>query len=83
MGPARVIIVLLSCIWNASAFSLVLPAFYDTGFMGFPPRRVVHPPGSSRGTASFFFAGNREAEVKPITFCLLLLFRVFLLFLFS
>ena len=33
--------------------------------------------------ASRFLAGNREAEVKPITFFSLLLFRVFLSFFFS
>ena len=33
--------------------------------------------------ASHFLGGNREAELKPITFSSLLLFRVFLSFLFS
>ena len=42
---SRVILVLLECILNAPAVSLVLPAFDDTGSLGFPPRQVVYPPG--------------------------------------
>ena len=39
----RVILVLRECIWNAPAVSLVLPAFDDTGSLGFPPRHVIYP----------------------------------------
>ena len=59
------------------------PAFEDTGSLGFPPRRVVYPPGSTLGEFPRFLAGNREAELIPTTFSLLLRFRVFLSFLFS
>ena len=38
---ARVVIVLRECIWNAPAVSLFLPAFDDTGSLGYPPGRVV------------------------------------------
>ena len=38
----RVILVLHESIWNAPTDSLVLPAFNDTGFLGFPPLRVVY-----------------------------------------
>ena len=34
-GPARVILVLRECIWNAPEVSLVLPAFDVTGSLGF------------------------------------------------
>ena len=40
--PARVILVLLKCIWNAPTISLVLPDFDDTGTLG-SPRQVVYP----------------------------------------
>ena len=68
---------LRECIWKGSAVSLVLPAFDDTGSLGFPPRQEVYPPGSMVPlwvTASLFFAGNMEAELKPTTFSSLLLF---------
>ena len=80
---ARAIIVLRECIWNALAVSLVLPAFDDTGSVGSSPRRVFIPLVPPWVTASRFLAGTREAEPKPTTFPLLLLFRVFLSFLFS
>ena len=83
MVRARIILVLLECIWNAPAVSLFLPAFVHTGSSGYPLRRVVYRSYvSSLVTGSRFFAGNREAELKPTTFSLLLLFRVFLSFLF-
>ena len=60
------------CIWNA----LVV--------LGFPPRWVVyHSSGSTPMTASRFFVGNREAELKPTTFSSLLRLRVFLTLFFS
>ena len=65
----------LSHIWNASAVSLFLPAFDDTGSIGSSPRRVAY--------TSRFLAGNMEAELKPTTISSLLLFYVFLSFLFS
>ena len=61
---ARVILVLPECIWNPPAVSRVLPAFDDTGSLGFLPRQVVSPLGSMVPpwvTASHFLAGNREA----------------------
>ena len=78
--------VLLECILNVPAVSLVLSAFDNAGFLGFPPRQVVYSPGSMvtpRVTASRFLAGNREAELKPTTFSSFLLFRDILSFLFS
>ena len=39
-------LVLRECIWNATAVSLVLPTFDDTGFLGSLPRRMVYPPSS-------------------------------------
>ena len=54
---ARVILVLRECIWNAPAVSLVLLALHDTGSLGFPPRRVVYPPGV---TVFNLLEGNRE-----------------------
>ena len=42
---ARVILILLECVWNAPAVSLVHPAFDDIGSLGSPPRQVVYPPG--------------------------------------
>ena len=80
---ARVIFVLRECIWNVPAVSLVLPTLEDTGSLGSPLRQVVYPSGSIWVTASGFLTGNREAELKSITFYSLLLFRVFLSFLFS
>ena len=41
----RVILVLSECIWNAFVVSLALPAFDDIDSLGFPPCRVVYPPG--------------------------------------
>ena len=72
---ARVILVLRECI------SLDLPAFDDTSSLGSPPRRVFYPPASMVPlwvTACRFLTGNREAELKPSTFPLLLLFHIFL-----
>ena len=63
--------VLRECIRNAPAFSLFLPAFDDTGFLGSPQHRLA---------ASCFLAGNREAELKPTTCFSLLLFLFFLFF---
>ena len=65
---------------------IVLPTFDDTGSLGSPPRQDLYPPGTmvpSWVTASPFLAGNREDELKPTTFSLLLLFRVFISSLFS
>ena len=45
----RVILLLYECIWNAPAVSLVLIIFDDTGFLGYPPRRVDYPSGSTLG----------------------------------
>ena len=83
---AHVILVLREYILNGPTVSLVLPAFEDTGSLGSPLRQVVYLLGSMVPpwvTASRFLAGNREAELKPTTFSLLLLFRSFLPFLFS
>ena len=41
---AHVIHVLRECIWNAPAFSLVLPAFENTGSLGSPLRQRDYPP---------------------------------------
>ena len=68
--PTLMLFSLWECLWNAPVFSLVLPAFYDTISLG-----------SILVTTSRFPTGNREAELKPTTFSLLLLFRVFLFFL--
>ena len=77
---ALIILVLHECTWNAAAVSLVLPAFDDTGSIGSPPHHMVYPPGSMVPlwvTASYFLAGNREAELNLTTLSSLLLFRVF------
>ena len=64
--------------------SLVLPAFDDTCSLGSPPRKVVyHASVSTVVTESLFLEGNREAKLKPTTYLLLLLFRVYLSLLFS
>ena len=84
-ASARVILVLRECIWNATAVSLVLSAIGYTGCLGSPLCQVVYLPGSMVPpwvAASSFLAGNREVELKPTTFSLLLLFRIFLSFLF-
>ena len=60
----QVILVLRECSWNASAVSLVLPAFDGTGSLGSPPSQVVYP----WVTASRFLAENWEVERKPTTF---------------
>ena len=65
----HVILVLCESIRNAPEVSLVLPNFDDNGSLGF-----MVPP---RMNASCFFMGNREAELKPTTFCSLLVFSVF------
>ena len=70
-------------IWDAPAISLVLSPIDDTSSLGSPPRQVLYPLVSPRVTTSRFLAGNREAELKPTTFSILLFFRVFLFFLFS
>ena len=83
---ACVILVLRECIIYTPAVSLVLPAFDDTGFLGFPSRQVVYPPASivpSWVTASRFISGSSEVDIKPTTISSLILFRVFLSFLFS
>ena len=75
------ILVLRECIGNVPTVSLVLPTYDDTSSLCSPPRRVVCPPSSMVPpwvTASRFFASNREAELKPTFFSLLLLFCVFL-----
>ena len=55
---ARVILVLRECIWNASTVSLVLPAFDDTGSLGFHPRGVGNPSGSTLDDCLPFFYGE-------------------------
>ena len=53
------------------------PSLDDTGSLGSPLHRVVYPPGSmvpTWVTVSRFFAGNREAELKPTTFSSFLIF---------
>ena len=54
---ARFTLGLRECIWNAPAASLALPAFDDTGSLGFPPRRVVYPPCSALGDCLPFHCG--------------------------
>ena len=56
VARARVILVLRESIWSAPAFSLVLPAFDNAGFLGYPPGRVVYPGGFHPGDR---LAGNR------------------------
>ena len=80
---ARVILVLRECIWDAPAVSLVLPTFGNTSSLGSPPYWVYIPLVLPKVTVSHFLVENREAELKPTTFSLLLLFHVFLSFLFS
>ena len=47
MGPRdHVILVLLECICNELAFSLVLLIFDDTGSLGSLPLQMVYPPCS-------------------------------------
>ena len=82
MARARVIPVSRECIWNATAVSLVLPAFDGIGSLGSSPRHLVYPPGSTLGEC-LPFPWNREAELKSTTFSSLLLFHDFLSFLFS
>ena len=57
---------------DATAVSLAVPTFDDTGSLGSPPRHVLYPPCSMVlpwVSASCFFAGNSEAdELKPTTF---------------
>ena len=65
---------------NTPNVSLVLPAFNDTGSLGFDLHRVVCPLVPPCVTASRFLAVNREAELKLTTFTSLLLFRVFRVF---
>ena len=36
-GCARIILVLHECIWNVTMVLLVLSAFNDTDFLGYPP----------------------------------------------
>ena len=79
---ARVILVFVNA-YRMCPRSLVLPAFDDSGSLGSLPRPVVYPSALTLGDCLQFLAGNGEAELKPITFSSLLLFRVFLSFLFS
>ena len=75
----RVVLVLCDCIWNAHEVSLVLPAFDQTGYLGYPPHQVVYSSGFMAPpwvTSSHFLAGNREAELKPNTLSSLLLLNV-------
>ena len=66
---ARVILVLRECIWNASAVSLVLPTFDDTGSLGSPPRQVVYVPGSTLGDCLPFPYGEWGGyAIKPTPF---------------
>ena len=70
----RFILVLRECIWNPPAYSLVLPAFGDTGSLG-SLRQAVYPLGYMVPpwvTASHVLAGNREAELKLTVECCLL-----------
>ena len=62
-----VILVLCECIWNAPAFSLVLPVFDDTGSWVFLCVGWSIPllPWI---TDSHFLPGNRVAELKLTTF---------------
>ena len=78
---ARAIIVLLECIWNVPAVSLVpqpltIPSPWVLlrvrWFITLVPKWV---------TVSRFLAGNRDVELTLITFSSLLIFRVFLSFL--
>ena len=55
---ARVILVLLECIWNVPADSLVLPAFDDAGSLGSPPLQVVYPLSSTLGDRLPFPCGE-------------------------
>ena len=59
---------------------MYLPTFDDTGSLGFPPRRVVYPPGSMVPpwvTGSRFLAGNRKAELKNLQLSFHSYFSVF------
>ena len=62
-GARALILILHECIRNAA--SLALPAFDDTGSLGFHPSCFMVPPWV---TASRFLVGNREAELKLTTF---------------
>ena len=55
---ARVILVLRENIWNAPAVSLIFPAFDDTGSLGFHPRQMVYPRGSTLGECLPFPCGE-------------------------
>ena len=48
-GCTCVILVLRECIWNVTGVLFVIPASDDTGCLGFPPHRMVYPPGSTLG----------------------------------
>ena len=65
--PVLVLFFFCVNISSAAAVSVVLPALYDIGSLGFPPRRVVNSTNSTLGT-SCFLAGDREAELKPTNF---------------
>ena len=58
--------------------SLVLPTFDDNSSLVSPPHQVVYPLVPPWATASHFFSGNKEAELKPTTFSSLQLFHFFL-----
>ena len=48
-GLGLVLFVLCDYIWNAPAILLLLLAFDYTGSLGYLPRRVVYPSGSTLG----------------------------------
>ena len=59
-----VILVLREYIWNVPAVSFVLPAFDDTGSLGFSPRPVVCSLGSTLGDCLPIPCGGIGGEQK-------------------
>ena len=55
---ARAILVLCEYIWKVPAVSLVLPAYDDTGSLGFLRRQVVYTTGSTLVDSPSFLTGE-------------------------
>ena len=81
-GPALVLFLFYMNLSGMCPVFLLVPAFDDTGSLVILDIGWSIPVVFTLVTASYFLAGNREAELKYITFFLPLLFHVFLSFLF-
>ena len=67
-------------LWNSPAVLLVLPAFDDTESLGYSPRQVLYPVGSTRGDFLPFLCGELGEWAKTNHFLFTCTFPCFPVF---